>query len=300
MKYRTLGRTGLRVSVVGVGSWQFGGEWGRTFSQSEVDAILDRAAEAGINLIDTAECYGDHLSERLIGDYLSRRDRDRWIVATKYGHKFRGFMDREDRFEPEDVREQMEASLKALRTDRIDIYQFHSGSDEAFLDDRVRDMLEEARRAGRVRHLGVSIRSAGSEVQTRGASSLGYGVLQVVYNRIDRQAESEVFPFVRRQRLGVLARVPLAGGFLAGKYGLADRFSGNDYRSTLKRQEVERRVREAARIAEEEVPEGVSRVCWALAWCLRDPVVTAVIPGVKTPEQVAENAAAADLLAGAP
>jgi aryl-alcohol dehydrogenase-like predicted oxidoreductase len=300
MKYRTLGRTGLRVSVVGVGAWQFGGEWGRTFSQGEVDAILDRAAEAGINLIDTAECYGDHLSERLIGDYLSRRERDRWIVATKYGHKFRGFMDREDRFGPDDVREQLAASLAALKTDRIDIYQFHSGSDEDFLDDRVRDMLEKARKAGMVRHLGVSIRGAGSEVQTRGASSLGYGVLQVVYNRLDRRAESEVFPFVRRQRLGVLARVPLASGFLGGKYGLADRFDGDDYRATLKRQEVERRVREAERIAEEEVPEGVSRARWALAWCLRDPVVTAVIPGVKTPEQVAENAAAADLLAGAP
>ncbi|MFO7732484.1 MAG: aldo/keto reductase, partial [Candidatus Aminicenantes bacterium] len=82
MKYRILGRTALRVSVIGIGAWQFGGEWGRRFKQNEVDAILDRAAEAGINLIDTAECYGDHLSERLIGDYLSRRERDRWVVAT--------------------------------------------------------------------------------------------------------------------------------------------------------------------------------------------------------------------------
>ncbi len=83
MKYRTLGRTGLKVSVVGVGAWQFGGEWGKSFSQSEVDAILDRAAEAGVNLIDMAECYGpEHLSERLVGDYLSRHERDRWVLAT--------------------------------------------------------------------------------------------------------------------------------------------------------------------------------------------------------------------------
>lgn len=296
MKYRTLGRTDLRVSVIGIGTWQFGGEWGRRFKQGEVDSILDRAAEAGINLIDTAECYGDHLSERLIGDYLSRRERDRWVVATKFGHQYRGFMDREERFGPEDVREQLAASLKALRTDKIDLYQFHSGSDEAFLDDRVRDVLEEARRAGQVRHLGVSIRGAGSEVQARAASALGYGVLQVVYNRIDSRAESEIFPFVRRQRLGVLARVPLASGFLGGRYGLLDKFGKDDYRSTLEREEVARRVREAERFAAEDVPEGISKVSWALAWCLRDPAVTAVIPGVKTPEQAAENAAAADLL----
>src|SRR3954463_8793748 len=86
MKYRQLGRTGLEVSAVGVGTWQFGGEWGHDFTQAEVDALLDHAEECGINLIDTAECYGDHLSETFIGDYLSRRQRAKWIVATKFGH----------------------------------------------------------------------------------------------------------------------------------------------------------------------------------------------------------------------
>src|SRR3954467_14189373 len=90
MKYRTLGTTELSVSVIGVGTWQFGGEWGKNFEQSEVDAILGRARELGINLIDTAECYGDHLSERLIGKAIERK-RGEWIVATKFGHKFLGY-----------------------------------------------------------------------------------------------------------------------------------------------------------------------------------------------------------------
>ena len=296
MKYRTLGRTGLRVSVVGLGTWQLGGEWGRDFGQAEVDAILDRAAEAGINLIDTAECYGDHLAERLVGDYLSRHDRDRWIVATKFGHGFNGFMDRTDRFRPEEVRDQLIASLRALRTDRIDLYQFHSGSDEVFLDDGLQAVLDEARRSGMVRNLGVSIRGTGSEVQAREAFGRGYGVLQVVYNRLDVRAESDVFPFARRYGLGILARVPLASGFLSGKYEAWEKFGAGDYRSTLGKDEIARRVHEAERIADEELPLGVSRVRWALAWCLRDPVVAAVIPGAKSPEQVAENASAADLL----
>ncbi|HOW86777.1 MAG TPA: aldo/keto reductase [Candidatus Aminicenantes bacterium] len=297
MKYRTLGRTGLKVSVVGLGTWQLGGEWGKTFTQAEVDAILDKAAEAGVNLIDTAECYGDHAAERLVGDYLSRHERDRWIVATKFGHRFNGFMDRTDAFGAEEVRAQLIASLRALRTDRIDLYQFHSGSDQAFLDDGLRSFLDEARRAGMVRNLGLSLRSAGSESQVREAFTRGYGVLQVVYNRLDNRAESGVFPTARRYNLGVLARVPLASGLLGGRHDARDKFGPDDYRSTLGRDEIARRVREGERIAERELPLGVSRVRWALAWCLRDPVVTAVIPGVKSPEQMAEDASAADLLA---
>lgn len=296
MKYRTLGRTGLKVSVVGVGTWQLGGEWGKTFTQAEVDAILDKAAETGVNLIDTAECYGDHTAERLVGDYLSRHERDRWVVATKFGHRFNGFMDRTPALGAEEVRAQLVASLRALRTDRIDLYQFHSGSDAAFLDDGLRAVLDEARRSGMVRNLGVSIRGQGSPVQVREAFSRGYGVLQVVYNRLDQRAESEVFPAVRRYNLGLLARVPLASGLLAGRHEARDEFGPDDFRSTLGREEVARRVREGDRIAEHELPPGVSRVRWALAWCLRDPVVTAVIPGAKSPEQIAENASAADLL----
>jgi len=296
MKYRTLGRTSLKVSVVGVGTWQLGGEWGKAFTQAEVDAILDRAAEAGINLIDTAECYGDHLAERLVGDYLSRHERDRWIVATKFGHRFNGFMDRTDAFGAADVRAQLIASLRALRTDRIDLYQLHSGSDRAFLDDGLTEVLDEARRSGMVRNLGVSIRGAGSEVQVREAFARGYGVLQVIYNRLDLRAEAEVFPTARRYNLGILARVPLASGLLSGRHEAAERFGPDDFRSTLGPEEIARRVRRSEKIAEDELPLGVSRVRWALAWCLRDPVVTAVIPGVKSPEQVAENASAADLL----
>lgn len=297
MKYRNLGRTGLKVSVVGVGAWQFGGEWGKAFSQSEVDAILDRAAEAGVNLIDTAECYGpDHLSERLVGDYLSRHERDRWILATKFGHRYTGFMGRADAFGAEDVRTQLLASLRALRTDRIDVYQLHSGPDGVFLDRRLTAVLEDARRSGMVRDLGVSIPGAGSEIQVREAFGRGFGVLQVIYNRLDLRAETEVFPTARRYNLGVLARVPLASGLLTGKHGSGTTFGPDDYRSTLGPAEIARRVDLADKLAREELPEGVSRARWALAWCLRDPVVTAVIPGAKSPAQAAENAAAADLL----
>src|SRR5271157_5624929 len=173
MRYRVLGETGLRLSVVGVGTWQLGGEWGRVFSQNEADAILDEAAAAGINFIDSAECYGDHTAEKLVGDYLARRDRSRWIIATKFGHHFRGFMERDDAFSAAEVRRQLEASLRALRAERIDLYQFHSGSDAAFQNGELWGALAEEKRAGRVRHLGVSILGKGSELQARQARRFG-------------------------------------------------------------------------------------------------------------------------------
>ncbi len=296
MLYRVLGKTGLRVSVIGVGTWQFGGEWGHEFSQAEADAILDAAAECGINLIDTAECYGDHLSEQLIGDYLSRRDRSRWLVATKFGHHFNRFMDRDDDFSMAGVRRQLEASLKALRVDTIDLYQFHSGSDTLFQNQELWTMLAEQKRAGKVRHLGVSILQKGSELQARAASKYGVEALQVFYNRLDRRAETLYFPQAERDQLGILARVPLASGLLSGKYKPGATFAVGDVRSTFNAEKMERDLMEVERLQKEEVPAGVPMAKWAMAWCLKNPVVTAIIPGCKNPDQVKANAAAAELI----
>lgn len=296
MRYRELGSTGLSVSVIGIGTWQFGGEWGRDFSQGEVDAILDRAAESGINLIDTAECYGAHLSERLIGDYLHRRDRSRWLVATKFGHHFKKFMDRDDCFSVAAVKEQLEASLKSLRVEAVDLYQFHSGSDEEFRNEELWNMLAEQRRAGKIRHLGISILGKGSERQAREAKSVGAEALQVVYNRLDRRPEQMYFPHAQRERLGILARVPLASGLLSGKYQPGDVFPANDFRNTLDRNRILRDLKEVEKIAQEEAPSGVPMAQWALAWCLKNPLVSAVIPGCKDPAQVSANAAAAHLV----
>ena len=148
MKYRRLGKTGMNVSVVGIGTWQFGGEWGMDFTQAEADAILDKGAELGINLIDTAECYGDHLSESLIGDYISRRKREDWIIATKFGHHFPEPFKRTSLFSAADVVSQLDASLKALQTDYVDLYQFHSGPDEVFDNDALWTALRQAGAGG--------------------------------------------------------------------------------------------------------------------------------------------------------
>lgn len=227
MKYRRLGKTDIKVSVIGVGTWQFGGEWGKTFAQEEVDAILNRAQELGINLIDTAECYGDHLSEALIGKFIEKNKRQEWVLATKFGHKYHGYLDRTDHWRADEVIKQLDDSLQALRTDYIDIYQFHS---------------------------------------------------------------------CERQNLGVLAREPLANGLLSGKYKPGVVFGDNDWRSSKDRDKLSENLRLVEEIQRNKVPEGISLAQWALAWGLKHPAVTSVIPGCRDVSQLESNAAAAEFI----
>lgn len=285
----------MNISVVGVGTWQFGGEWGKDFTQGEVNDILDAAQERGINFIDTAECYGDHLSESLIGKRTSR-DRDKWIIATKFGHHFHNFLERTRHFDPTDVVRQLDLSLKSLKTDYIDLYQMHSSKDDEFHTEGLWEELERQKEKGKIRHIGLSISGNDNIYQTSRATDVGAESIQVVYNRLDRVPEKEVFPSCREQNLGVLARVPMASGLLSGKYEKGHVFTGSDVRATRDKEELERQIEEVAKINREEVPEGVPMASWALAWCLKDPVVTAVIPGCKNTAQVHGNADAAELL----
>ncbi len=293
MHYRILGRTGLKISVIGVGTWQFGGEWGQTFTPAEVEAILGAAQDAGINFLDTAECYGDHLSEQLIGAALAGR-RERWIVATKFGHHFHAAFRRTDHFDPADVARQLDASLRALRTDHIDLLQCHSAKDDQFRTAGLWEALLAEQARGRVRHLGISISPNTNTYQTDRATLVGAGSIQVVYNRLQREPEAAVFPSCRKQNLGVLARVPLATGFLSGKYRPGAVFPATDVREAWMKTDRDAKLAEVARLAAA-VPAGTPMARWALAWCLRHPAVTAVIPGCKSPDQVRDNAAAAAL-----
>ncbi len=296
MKYRRLGKTDLKVSVVGVGTWQFGGEWGKSFDQREVDQILDRARENGINLIDTAECYGDHLSESLIGRYIKGAGRGDWVIATKFGHRFHRNFRRTQQWTPGEVAEQLDQSLKALGTDYVDLYQFHSGSDDVFNNDELWTWLDKQVQAGKIRHLGISIGSNDNLHQTDAAAEVNAQAIQVVYNRLDRKPEERVFPSCARQDLGVLARVPLASGYLSGKYKPGAQFEANDVRANHDKEKAAELLREAERIKRDEVPAGMDMAQWALAWCLKHPAVTCVIPGCKNTAQVDSNAAAAEFV----
>ncbi len=159
-------------------------------------------------------------------------------------------------------------------------------------------MLQRQRELGKVRHLGVSIAGKGGPEQAREAKGAGAEVLQVVYNRLERRAERDFFPYAEQDGLGVLARVPLASGYLTGKYTTSNPFPATDVRSTFDEKKFKAWLVELEVIKRDEVPPGVKMSQWALAWCLKNRLVSSVIPGSKDVGQLELNAGAADLVEG--
>ena len=299
MQYRTLGTAGPKISCIGVRTYQFGGEWGKSFDNYEVQAILDRAQGLGINFLDTAECYGDHLSEKLIGQAI-KNVRSKWIIATKFGHVFEHPFTRPKAFGAKEVIRQLEASLKALQTENIDLYQFHSGSNEEFLNDELWHALHREKEKGKINYLGVSLNSSmipDNELkQIEEAREKNLSSIQLVYNRLNSQAKEKALPLCQKLGLGVLARIPLCQGNLSGKYNVNTTFDKNDLRSFNSKDFQMNQIKEINEIKAKEVPPGIDMAQWALAWCLKNSAITAVIPGCKSVEQVESNAKAVDLL----
>jgi len=299
MKYRTLGSTGIEASVIALGTHQFSGEWGIDYSDADVAGILRRAGELGINLIDTAECYGDHSVETMIGKAI-HSDRDRWTIATKFGHVSQGNFKKTDAWGADDVRQQLEASLRAFDTDHIDLYQFHSGGNTEFFNDDLWTMLQNQVEAGKIRHLGISfsgeltLRHDLSQIEAIGGIA-GIGAVQVVYNRLSREAEKKLLPYCAEHRIGVLARIPLSRGLLSGRYAPSSTFKEGDIRAGAPAGFNEERLHRVAEIKRDEVPKGMDMAQWALAWCLGNPMIASVIVGSKNIAQLEANAAAGDI-----
>jgi len=293
MKYRRLGKTELQVSVIGVGTWQLGGGWGLTFEQTEATAILNRAHELGINFIDTAECYGHHVSEGLIGNAIAGHRQD-WILATKFGHHHKNGLAADENYKAPQVLIQLEESLKALKTDYIDLYQLHSATREQFENDELWTMLSKQVEAGKVRFLGNSIGNPNMLPQVQRSKDFGISVIQTIYNAVKPKAEETVFPTAQRQDLGVIARVPLASGFLSGKYKPGHIFPDNDVRSQRPQEGRDNEIAQALEILKQK-PTDMEAATWANAWCLKAAEISTVIPGIKSVEQIEMNAKAGDM-----
>ena len=292
MKYRKLGFTDLITSVIGLGTYQFGGEWGKQFTQIEIDRIVGTAADSGINFIDTAECYGDHQVESSIGKAIGK-NRKHWIIATKFGHTFNDFMSRTPNWSPQNVTEQLERSLKALRTDYVDLYQFHSGNNKDFDEEGLWMTLGRHIQSGKIRYLGISIQHAvvmnDDLYQIKSAGKVNAQTVQVVYNRLSRDAERLLLPYCKKNGLGVIARIPLARGFLSGKYSIEHTFPADDLRSKQDKKITTDMINNVEEIKKKEVPKGMDMAQYALQWILHQPGVTTCVVGCKNVEQVKKN-----------
>jgi len=299
MHYRTLGRTGLRVSEVGFGAWAIGGPsklgeleigWGEVDDAMSLRAI-DAAYDAGVTFFDTSDAYGAGRSETLLGKALKPK-RDRVVIATKVGNRTvdgRWVKDFSNAWIPQ----ALDASLARLGMDYVDLYQLHSPTDTADYRDEAFEALETLKAQGKIRGYGVSVGPAAHGPWV--IRNTRADTIQVVYNLLDREPEDELLPLAHAQGVGIIARVPLASGFLTGKFPADVTFPANDHRARTYPPEKARRLTgQVARLGflAEGRPKTLAQA--ALQYCLSHPAVSAVIPGAKTPEQARANAAASD------
>ena len=288
MQYRTLGRTGLRVSEVGFGAMTIGGEvFGATDDQESLRA-LHRALDLGMNFIDTADAYGRGHSEELLAQVLKTR-RHEVILATKGGNQFtvrQGLRN----FDPDYITSALEASLKRLQIKTIDLYQLHNPSQEVMRSGEIFERLDRCKREGKIRFYGVSL-----EKTEDGIVAIETGkpdTLQVVYNILHQDPEEQLFPLAQKENIGILARVPLERGVLSGRFKTAAEFAQKDWRRGVFSDEGLAQTQAAVEKLEFLVKGDVPNLAQAaLRFILSNFVVSTVIPGIRTVKQVEDNVA---------
>jgi aryl-alcohol dehydrogenase-like predicted oxidoreductase len=305
MQFRPLGRTGVLVSVLGLGTMNFGG---RT-SEEDCHQILDRAFNAGVNLIDTANVYGhdpsdfEHgrgRSESIIGAWLAHRPRDDVFVATK---SYFPMTDGPGAMGPSrrNIIRECEASLGRLKTDHIDLYQLHHPSNEIPIDESLR-ALDDLVTSGKVRYVGTSTFAAWQLVESLWASSANnlvrFSTEQPVYNLLDRRVERELFPMAISHGIGLLTWSPLAGGLLiqpSGTDQLIRPGSRYDVFWSSRRSSITAKVAEVVeQLGAVAVNAGLSLQALALAWTRRHEAVSSVLIGPRTVEQLDDALASLD------
>ena len=318
MKQRLLGRTRLPVGEIGFGAWAIGGNhvgnsYGPT-DDAESRRAVRRSFELGCTFFDTADVYGHGKSEELLGVAL-RDVRDRVILATKVGGNFYNrdvhpllaeriaqMVDKpfdqippdaplpathDSNFSPRYVRFAVEQSLKRLGTDYIDLLQLHNPPLSLISSMETYAGLEDLKREGKIRWYGVSVHPP--EEGLAAVSATMPDTVQIVYNLARREAEDEFFPAARAAGIGVIAREPLANGFLAGKYAWDSTWEKGDIRARMPRPYVKQMAALGLRVRQLAEKAGTSPAQLALRFVLEQPAVSVAIVGMKTVQQVDEN-----------
>ncbi len=300
MRYRSLGRTGWKVSEISFGAWAIGAEWG-SVNDHESLAALHRAVDGGVNFFDTADVYGMGRSERLLGQ-LRRERKEEVIVATKAGRRLTPHT--ADGYHAKNLAGFVEDSLRNLQSDCLDLLQLHCPPTEVYYRPEVFGALDDLVKAGKIRYYGVSVERV--EEALKAIEFPNVQSVQIIFNCFRQRPAELFFSEARKRQTGILARVPLASGLLTGKLSAGSRFEPNDHRQFNRHGEQFDRGEtfsgvdyELALEAVEEIrrvlPAGFTMAQLALRWILMFDAVSCAIPGAKRPEQVTENLAASEL-----
>ncbi|MEP6478164.1 MAG: aldo/keto reductase [Rhodoglobus sp.] len=298
MRSSTLTRIGRDVSVIGLGTWQLGADWGDV-SEADAHAILDASVDAGVTIFDTADVYGDGRSEKLIGSYLRDNPGHDIFVATKMG--------RREALDPANFtfarfQEWTDRSRTNLGTDRLDLMQLHCPPTAVYSMDRVYDDLDALVTDGAIANYGVSVETVDEALTAIARPNVA--TVQIVLNAFRLKPLERVLPEALGAGVGVIARVPLASGLLSGKYTKDTTFAADDHRTynrhgeafdageTFSGVDFGQGVAAAQEFAEFADSQGLTAPMAALAWVSQLPGVSTVIPGARTVAQARSNASA--------
>ncbi|RYV49927.1 aldo/keto reductase [Pengzhenrongella frigida] len=302
METRVLGRTGRAVSVVGLGCWQLGADWGDV-AEDDALAVLAGAADAGVTFFDTADVYGDGRSETLIGKFLADRGAGAGLtVATKMGRRADPHV--AEAYTLDAFRAWTDRSRANLGVETLDLVQLHCPPTEVFSREATYDALDTLVDEGRVAAYGVSVETVAEALTAIARPHLA--TVQIILNVFRRKPLEQVLPAAAAAGVGIIARVPLASGLLSGKYDASTVFAATDHRSYNRHGEAfdvgetfsgvpyDVGVAAAQRVAAL-TPAGATTAQLALRWILDQSGVSAVIPGARNATQARANAAAAAL-----
>ncbi len=301
MEYRTFGRTGEQVSAMGFGTWPMSGDRYGPIEDEQAIRAIQQAIDAGVNCVDTAPGYGTGHSETVTGRALKGR-RDNVLLVTKCGIRWNPETKVADRDSSRvNILREVDASLKRLDTDRIDVYLIHWPDIKVSFEEAF-GAMDECVKAGKVRYVGVSNFTV--EHMEACMKVRPIDVIQVGYHIFDRRMEQEIFPFCQQHNIGVMAYGSLGHGLLTGAFTPETTFDANDWRSRgvffgqpiLKGDNFKHNVALVDRIKREVAePRGVPMSQLALAWVLSNPVVSTALVGSRTPEELQQNLAGAEL-----
>ena len=295
MNFRKLGKTGFRVSEVSLGTWQVGGTWGQEFNERSALKILNAAVDHGVNFIDTADIYSDGLSEKAVGEFIRNRP-ERICLASKCGKKTNPHSN--EFYTSDKLRLYVEQSLKNTGLETLDLIQLHCAPPEVYDRPEIFGLFDRLKEEGKILNFGVSVETI--EEAQKAIRFENVTTVQLIFNMFRQRPAEEFFLEAFEKDIGLIIRVPLASGLLAGKYDKDTEFGPGDHRSYNREGEqfdkgetfsgvpYDVGLRAVARL-KELVPEPNKLAAFAIKWILMHPQVSCVIPGASKESQVTKN-----------
>lgn len=299
MNQRKFGNTGRSISEIGLGTWQLGTKWGEKFNSDEAEKILNCAYESGITLIDTADIYNDGNSEKAIGKFIKNHP-NHFFVVTKCGRGLNPHT--ADGYTCENMEKFIDASLKRLGTEQLDLVLLHCPPTSVYKKDELFAGLDKIVSKGKIAHYGVSIEKVSEGLQ---AMEYPISAIEVIFNMFRLKPAVELFPKALENNVGILARVPLASGLLSGKFNENTVFGENDHRNYNRNGEAFDKGETFSGVDYDTGLKAVKELkaifgdkdlnLYALKWILMNKAVSCVIPGASKKEQLESNIKAAQL-----